>query len=170
MGEQEPRQHARGLFSAQCVRRPRAMVPKHHNSNSIVEAQLTDRLKAIEKTQGGDVGVFIGPIVRPFDDEIREAIEGVIDRQDRLSFILETFGGYVDSARRIAKTLRHHYSHVDFIVPGHAMSAGTILVMSGDAILMDYYSVLGRLIPRFRAMAKRGLSLHWGISYNFNGS
>ena len=62
--------------------------------------------------------------------------------------ILETSGGYVDTARRIAETLRHHYDHVDFIVASHAMSAGTVLAMSGDAIFMDYYSVLGPIDPQ----------------------
>jgi len=46
-------------------------------------------------------------------------------------------------ARRISDTLRHHYQAVDFLIPSHAMSAGTILAMSGDSIWMDYYSVLG---------------------------
>jgi hypothetical protein len=70
---------------------------------------------------------------------------------------LETFGGYVDSARRIAETLRHHYSHVEFIVPCHAMSAGTILAMSGDAIWMDYYSVLGPIDPQISRSNGEGL-------------
>jgi len=37
---------------------------------------------------------------------------------------------------------------VDFLIPSHAMSAGTILAMSGDAIHMDYYSVLGPIDPQ----------------------
>ena len=97
---------------------------------------------------GSDVLVFVGPIMHPLDDEIREAVEGIADKHGRLSVVLETLGGYVDSARRIAETLRHHYSHVEFVVPCHAMSAGTILVMSGDAIFMDYYSVLGPIDPQ----------------------
>ena len=50
--------------------------------------------------------------------------------------------------RRISDTLRHHYRTVDFLIPSHAMSAGTILAMSGDAIWMDYYSVLGPIDPQ----------------------
>jgi hypothetical protein len=91
---------------------------------------------------------IIGPIVNPLADDIREAVEEVSDKRDKLAVILETNGGYVDSARRIAETLRHHYPHVDFVVPNHAMSAGTVLVMSGDNILMDYYSVLGPIDPQ----------------------
>jgi hypothetical protein len=50
--------------------------------------------------------------------------------------------------RRIVEVLRRHYDLIDFIVPDHAYSAGTVLVMSGDAIHMDYYSRLGPIDPQ----------------------
>lgn len=124
------------------------MPSKHHKSNDIIESQLTDRLRTIEDTLGCDAVVFVGPIVHAVADDIREAVEGISEKRNKLAVLLETDGGYVDSARRIAETFRHHYPHVDFIVPGHAMSAGTVLVMSGDNILMDYYSVLGPIDPQ----------------------
>ena len=43
---------------------------------------------------------------------------------------------------------RRHYGEVDFFIPDAAMSAGTVLVMSGDAIYMDYYSLLGPIDPQ----------------------
>src|SRR5690606_29182805 len=42
-----------------------------------------------------------------------------------------------------------HYQLVDFVVPNFAYSAGTVLVLSGDEIYMDYYSVLGPIDPQF---------------------
>src|SRR5439155_9141711 len=62
--------------------------------------------------------------------------------------ILETYGGYMETAERMAKAFRHNYQRVDFIVPNFAFSAGTILVMVGDAIHMDYFSVLGPIDPQ----------------------
>ncbi len=50
--------------------------------------------------------------------------------------------------RRIVDVLRKHYKRVDFVVPDYAFSAGTVLVMSGDAIFMDYYSRLGPIDPQ----------------------
>ena len=38
----------------------------------------------------------------------------------------------------------------NFWCPIFAMSAGTILVMSGDDIYMDYYAVLGPIDPQVR--------------------
>ncbi|WP_414521440.1 SDH family Clp fold serine proteinase, partial [Umezakia ovalisporum] len=67
------------------------------------------------------------------------------NKKRHLLVILETEGGSIETTERIADVFRHHYplGEVSFLIPNFAMSAGTILVMSGDRILMDYYSVLG---------------------------
>jgi hypothetical protein len=130
---------------------------KHQRSNEIIESQLTDRLRVVGKTLDCDAITIIGPIINLLADNIREAVENTSEKHARLAVILETNGGYVDSARRIAETLRHHYSHVDFVVPNHAMSAGTVLVMSGDNILMDYYSILGPIDPQIPREKGEGL-------------
>ena len=64
--------------------------------------------------------------------------------------IVETEGGYIEVADRIVDAIRHYYGEVEFFIPNYAMSAGTVLVMSGDAIHMDYYSVLGPIDPQVR--------------------
>jgi hypothetical protein len=60
-----------------------------------------------------------------------------------IDFILETPGGFAERAEDIVKLLRDKYTSVAFIIPGAAMSAGTIMVMSGDEILMEPASSLG---------------------------
>ena len=62
--------------------------------------------------------------------------------------ILDTPGGYVEVTERIADTLRHFHKTVDFLIPNEAMSAGTVLALSGDAIWMDYFSRLGPIDPQ----------------------
>ena len=47
--------------------------------------------------------------------------------------------------------LRKHYNVVYYVVPDLAMSAGTILCMSGDKIYMDYSSSLGPIDPQIPA-------------------
>jgi len=97
---------------------------------------------------GGDVLAFFGPILYGVEDHIRTAIEEIKKKRKRLVVILETFGGYIEVVQRIADTLRHHYKQVEFVIPDYAMSAGTVLVMSGDSIHMDYFSVLGPIDPQ----------------------
>jgi len=120
------------------------------DANKIVEEQLNFHLGKIEHETSGDALVFNGLLVDGADDFIREAVEKRKSDStcDKLSVLLETSGGYITVAQRIADTFRHHYKIVDFIVPNYAMSAGTVLVMSGDAIHMDYYSVLGPIDPQ----------------------
>jgi hypothetical protein len=54
---------------------------------------------------------------------------------------------------------------IDFLVPSIAMSAGTILAMSGDAIYMDYYSVLGPIDPQIESEGKAMPALGYLIRY-----
>jgi Serine dehydrogenase proteinase len=87
-------------------------------------------------------------MAKPADDEIKDAIEAIKPKRRALLVLLETSGGYITVVERIAQILRHHYRRVDFCIPTFAMSAGTVLAMSGDAILMDYASTLGPIDPQ----------------------
>jgi ClpP class serine protease len=118
------------------------------DSNRIIEHQLSERRATLEEAVNADVLSYVGPMYPPADDEIKDAIEAIDGRRDGLVVVIETGGGYVNVAERIARIFRHHYERVDFVVPSYAMSAGTILVMSGDAIHMDYASVLGPIDPQ----------------------
>lgn len=57
--------------------------------------------------------------------------------------ILETAGGLAEVAEDIVKLLRTKFDRVGFIIPGQAKSAGIIMAMSGDDILMEPVSSLG---------------------------
>ena len=89
-------------------------------------------------------------LVQPLDDYIREEIEHLKNQRSasKLVVMLETGGGYLEVTERIARIFRKHYRRVEFFVPNYAYSAGTILVMSGDEIHMDYHSVLGPIDPQ----------------------
>jgi hypothetical protein len=121
------------------------------NANDIVEASLNDLIVELEKGFGTDVLSFSGRLAFGADDAIRDAVEWRKSQKPskpRLSFFLETEGGYIEVAQRIATTLRKHYRRVEFVIPNAAMSAGTVLAMCGDAIHMDYYSTLGPIDPQ----------------------
>ncbi len=117
-------------------------------ANSLVEARLSELLKEIEKETDTDCLFYSGPIAFGADNRIRDAVESFDVRRGKLLFILETSGGFAEDARRVSDVLRHHFCEVDFLIPSHAMSAGTILALSGNAIWMDYYSVLGPIDPQ----------------------
>ena len=69
--------------------------------------------------------------------------------------VLTTGGGYIEVAQRIADTFRKHYQHIEFVIPNYVYSAGTVLVMCGDVIWMDYYSRLGPIDPQIENKSGR---------------
>jgi len=118
------------------------------NSNNIIEAQLDTHLSGIEKVLDADVLTFCGQILHGIEDLLRDSVEEISNRKPRLVVLLETSGGYIEVVQRIVTVFRHHYTTVDYVIPNYAMSAGTVLAMSGDAIYMDYFSVLGPIDPQ----------------------
>ena len=62
---------------------------------------------------------------------------------NEVDIILETPGGSAEIAEDIMKLLRNRFSAIGVIVPGTAKSAGTIMAMAGDEILMGPSSSLG---------------------------
>lgn len=108
----------------------------------------TNRLIAIEGMLDSDGLTIISPMQQGVEHRAKIAIEARQDRRDNLFVIIDTPGGVVEVVERIVRVLRRHYAEVQFIVPDKAMSAGTVLVMSGDHILMDYHSCLGPIDPQ----------------------
>lgn len=124
------------------------MPAEEQDSNRIIEGLLDDRISVLADAHGSDVLTYFGPITWGLEEDIKIAVEEIPNRKKCLLVVLETTGGYMEVAEGIARIFRHHYECVDFIVPSYAMSAGTVLVMSGDHILMDYSSVLGPIDPQ----------------------
>lgn len=116
-----------------------------------MEAKLDERIQAIETSMNADAISFVGSILPGLENAFRDQVEKMANnekKKSKLAVILETEGGYIEVVERVVKALRHHYNNVEFVVPDFAMSAGTVLVMSGDAIHMDYFSTLGPIDPQ----------------------
>jgi hypothetical protein len=128
------------------------------DSNRLIESELKARAEALEDASRSHVLSYLGPMYPPADDEVKDTIEemtgGRRRRQEGLLVVLETDGGLITVAERMARIFRHHYRRVDFLVPTFAMSAGTVLVMAGDDIYMDYASTLGPIDPQIRRQGR----------------
>lgn len=124
-------------------------------SDAIVEMTLRGCNERLAKSLESDVISIRSPIYNGLDDTVRTEIERIVKQSKsrakklpKLTVLLETTGGYVDVVERINNVFRNHYREVDYIIPGYAYSAGTVLVLSGDNIYMDYYSILGPIDPQ----------------------
>jgi membrane-bound ClpP family serine protease len=144
----------------------------HRSANVIIGEQLKKNASVLETAMRAHVITWMGPIQPPGDQMVRQAVEHrckMGPSRRRLVVVLETGGGYIETAERIATTLRKHYPWIAFMVPNRAMSAGTVLAMAGDEIWMNYFSILGPIDPQVeRPDGKRGLIPALGYLEKYN--
>lgn len=79
---------------------------------------------------------------------IHDLLRGVTT--DSLDFYLETPGGSAEAAEEIVRCIRNKFSNVSFVVSGEAKSAGTIMVLSADEIMMTETGSLGPIDAQVR--------------------
>lgn len=108
-----------------------------------------------EKTYNSKIDIFsyTGNIEEMVVGKFREFVEEIKNKKSKsktLVMILYTPGGSAIAVEQMVNIMRYNYKEIYFIVPESAMSAGTILCMSGDKIFMDYSSSLGPIDPQVR--------------------
>ena len=114
----------------------------------------TSSFEGWRRSSRRDAVAYSGPLIDGVDDAIRSVIESKATgdtKRNKLTVLLTTSGGYIETVARIVDTLRHHYDYVEFVIPDRAFSAGTVLALSGNAIHMDYYSRLGPIDPQVQS-------------------
>lgn len=106
-------------------------IAQHRKRDVLVYA--SDSAKA---RQGAPVAIDNSDLL-PITDQLSNLNGTAID------VLLETGGGSGESAEDIVRLLYTKYASVAFMIPGIAKSAGTIMVMAGEEILMEPVSSLG---------------------------
>ncbi|MEQ9220301.1 MAG: ATP-dependent Clp protease proteolytic subunit [Cyclobacteriaceae bacterium] len=122
-----------------------------------VDEQIQDLLEKtlleLENELNADLLSYTGPITDGNENTLLNIVEELAEDEDKketIYVIITTGGGSATAVERYVNILRNHYNEVNFIVPDYAYSAGTIFCMSGDNILMDYFSVLGPIDPQIQ--------------------
>jgi len=69
---------------------------------------------------------------------------------NNLDFYIETPGGSGEAAEEIVRFIRSKFDNISFVVSGEAKSAGTIIVLSGNEILMTKSGSLGPIDAQVR--------------------
>lgn len=120
------------------------------------------QIRAIEERTGRRLICYIaGPAtsissfdIPPFVDLLHDISAG-----DKLDLMLQTPGGDVDQAERIVLLCRKKVgSKGSFrvVVPDSAESAGTLIAIAGDEIVMGYPSELGPIDPQIEIITAGG--------------
>lgn len=122
--------------------------------DSFIKQQLQTHLTEIEQTFNADLLTIISPISYGLDLQLNNALKNLTNKKEKIVIIHDTEGGIVEVVERMVNAIRHYYKHVTFIIPDRAMSAGTIFALSGNRILMDYFSCLGPIDPQIQKDGK----------------
>ena len=77
-----------------------------------------------------------------------DIVEG-LDKKG-VDVIIHSPGGSAEATESLVCMLHEHFDNIRFIVPNMAKSAATMLVLSGDEILMDDRSELGPIDPQIQ--------------------
>ncbi len=95
-----------------------------------------------------DLIVYFGSIDRGDDFEVIELCESR-RRRPKAILTLMTEGGDADPAYRIARCLQEKYNRFSVFVSGFCKSAGTIIVLGANEIIMSDHGELGPLDVQF---------------------
>jgi len=85
------------------------------------------------------------PAVQLMQDDFYTIYDLLSNREgiNKIDFYIETPGGSGETAEDIVRFLHSNFESVSFVISGEAKSAGTIIVLSGDDILMTKTGSLG---------------------------
>lgn len=117
----------------------------------IVRKEVNSLAEKIEAKIDADVCWYCGPINASFIAALPKVLESVAlkpGKRDSIAIFLTTGGGSAELAEQAVDMIRNFYGNVYFVVPEIAMSAGTILCLSGDEVYMRYTSCLGPIDPQ----------------------
>jgi hypothetical protein len=109
---------------------------KEVNLDTLIRSLVLERHKSA-------LLLSISNIIPPVVATLNERLEG--KNFQELDVILHTPGGYIESAYKIAKLLRKHAKKINVIVPSYAKSAGTLICLCADKLILTTTSELGPL-------------------------
>lgn len=121
-------------------------------------------IRSIEKLTGTELLCYVAGQNAAIDlDDIlgfKDLLHNV-QAGSAIDLLLQTPGGDIDSAEKILAVIREAAKANRFrvIVPDYAKSAGTLIVLGADAVVMSDTSELGPLDPQYMAKDARGNEL-----------
>lgn len=122
-----------------------------------LESELLQLISRYNKLRNTFAIVYVSAINKlipdvPLNQDDYYVIHDLLTGVDspKIDFYVETPGGSAEAAEEIVRWLRSKFDEVAFVVSGEAKSAGTIMVLSGDPILMTETGSVGPIDAQVR--------------------
>ncbi len=138
-----------------------AKQPNDDARTAWVHARLQDNLGAVGTHRGGRNVIFYAsaflnkPQAGPYDLQLTyEEINGFMsvmygmNWDNGLTLMLHTPGGMTNAAETIVSYLHSKFEDIEVIIPTFAMSAGTMIALASNRLIMGRQSQLGPIDPQ----------------------
>jgi len=112
------------------------------------EQKLFDTLSSIIEDDQTEVIIYSGPLERPHDDLLVRSYCG--KKKKRVLLLLATNGGDAHVAYRIARCFKTHFEHFSVLIHTVCKSAGTLLALGANEIIMSDHAEIGPLDVQIR--------------------
>jgi hypothetical protein len=107
--------------------------------------ELLEKLDEWAGRENADIFVFASGVAFDMVERLRSIIFKMESRKANAILIVSTFGGEADPAFRLIRSLRTRYNKITVGVFGMCKSAGTLLALGADHIVMGDLGELGPL-------------------------
>jgi hypothetical protein len=102
-------------------------------------------IEDIEASLRANLVLYSAEISDENADNLIRVIRSIKDKKDTIVLTLATFGGDPDAAYRITRFLKSYYKKFILFVFGYCKSAGTLIAIGADEIVMSDLAELGPL-------------------------
>ena len=110
-----------------------------------LEAASVNMLEKLSATLNADFYLYSGVIDRDGANKFIDLVEQSKSHRDNVALILTTNGGTADAAYRVTRYLKRSYKKFALYVLGPCKSAGTLLALGADEIVMSCWGEFGPL-------------------------
>ena len=141
-------------------------------ANHSARYQRQELIREIQNRTGRPLVCYVSGIssgideddIMPFFDILHNVPSG-----ETLEFLLHTPGGSGDAAEKLIRTVRGkvRQGQVHIIVPDFAKSAGTLMVLGADRVVMSDMSELGPIDPQMRFVDSGSGQTRWQPVQNY---
>ncbi|AZD01356.1 SDH family Clp fold serine proteinase [Pseudomonas chlororaphis] len=112
------------------------------NSSEEILGRMINKIGA---EKDADVYLFGGPLERSYENAMLMLIQHKKNRKKNAVLHLDTYGGHADAAYKIAKAFKRNYDRLTVMVFSDCKSAGTLLCLGADELVMSDLAELGPL-------------------------
>lgn len=125
-----------------------------------INDEIRNSVGPVSASLDADVLFFSGDMDYGADREVVAAVTAIKSRRPNILLVLSTFGGSADVSYKIARTIRQYYpspeSKILLYVDTYCKSAGMLLAMCADEMIMSDMAELGPLDVQVRSKEEVG--------------